>query len=108
MITMFTYLWFVILSILVWFHKRKIFGEILMPIAAIAIFIYFLMATSGALTPFVIAVGNLDCVEDNQCIRAGYVGEVCSSIYKPVYTTYSPNLKPLSNCRCIENSCVGS
>jgi hypothetical protein len=107
-LAIFAWSWFAILSIFGWIHHRKWLPETFMPVLSILLFVYLLMQTSGALTPFVITVGNLDCATNNDCIRAGYVGEVCTSVYKSVYTTYSIGMKPLTNCICLNNHCVGN
>lgn len=108
LLAFFSWALYISFSILAWVHKKKWFSESIMPLMSVLIFVYLFMLTSGALTPFVQTVGNLDCVTDNDCIRAGYVGEVCTSVYKPVYTTYLTGMKPLTNCECVKNVCVGS
>lgn len=106
--TFFTLAWFVLLSITAWIEKKQWFHELIFPAVTAILFIYVFLLTSGTLGPFFLHTTLIDCTTDHDCIRAGYVGEVCTSVYKPAYTTYDPDLEPLTECVCRTGTCVGS
>jgi glucan phosphoethanolaminetransferase (alkaline phosphatase superfamily) len=107
-VAFFGVMWFVILTFFSWLQKRRWLPEVFLPSITILLLIYLVFMTSGSLTPLALELGAVDCVTSDDCIRAGYVGEVCTSVYKHAYTTYSTGIKPLEKCVCMNNRCIGS
>ena len=104
----FALFWFALLSVFAWVEKKQLIHELVLPVITGILFVYIFMITSGLLGPFFLHTSLIECTSNNDCIRAGYVGEVCASVYKPVYTTYSSDLRPLTDCVCSAGNCVGS
>jgi hypothetical protein len=107
-VVFFTILWIFILSVAHWVQKQKWFNRLIIPVIVVCIFIYFVLATSGMLRPAILESGAVECTVGSDCIRAGYCGEICASVYRPIYTTYSENCQPLTTCSCINYKCTGT
>ncbi len=101
-------MWIIILSIAVWAHVKRIVHEVVIPVIIAFFVIFILGVTSGAFPQLFLETDAIECVTSEDCMLAGYCGEVCTSVYQPVYTTFDPNCEPLDSCVCIENKCVGS
>lgn len=100
--------WLALLTLFSWVQKTGKVHEMILPIVAVTIFGYMLFLVSGTIGPLFVHTGLVECIENTDCIKAGYVGEVCTSIYRPVYTEYKDGLKPVDTCSCIENKCIGT
>lgn len=103
-----TIVWFGIFTVCHAVQRSGVVHELVIPIIAALIFIYLAFVVSGTMGMFFLQTGLVECVNNEDCLRAGYVGEVCTSVYRPVYTEYSPDMAPLQKCSCIANKCVGS
>lgn len=103
-----TFVWFGVLSVFSVIQKTGKINELFLPILSAIFFVYLAFLVSGTFGSLFMSTGLMECVSNDDCLRAGYVGEVCTSAYRPVYTQYSPDLKPLQKCSCVENKCVGS
>lgn len=101
-------IWMVLLTAGHWVQKQRWINRLVIPILIFAIFIYFIFATSGMIRPFMLESGAAECTVPSDCVRAGYCGEVCASVYRPIYTTYSEDCHPLQSCGCLDYKCVGS
>lgn len=103
-----TLVWFGVLSVFSVIQKTGKLNELFLPIISAIFFFYLAFLVSGTFGLLFMHTGLVECVSNDDCIRAGYVGEVCTSVYRPVYSQYSPDMKPLQKCSCVENKCVGS
>jgi hypothetical protein len=103
-----TFVWFGVLSAFSVIQKTGKINEMFLPVLSAIFFVYLAFLVSGTLGSLFLHTGLVECISNDDCIRAGYVGEVCTSVYHPVYTKYSPDLKPLEKCSCIANKCTGS
>lgn len=106
-VAFFTIFWFITTTIAIWIQRRRFFSDMIIPAIFIFLFIYIIIITSGVFQPIALEAG-VECITNEDCILAGYCGEVCNSIYRPVYTTESPICEPLNKCICLENKCIGS
>jgi len=102
-----TLVWFGIFSLFSMLQKTGFVHELLFPILSTLFFVYMAFLVSGTMGQLFLHTGLVECINSEDCIRAGYVGEVCTSVYRPVYTQYSPDLMPLTSCGCAENKCIG-
>lgn len=99
---------FAIFSIFSAIQKSGFVHEMIFPVLSILIIAYMALIISGTMSSLFLNAGLVECVNNDDCIRAGYIGETCTSVYRPVYTQYSPDMKPLEKCGCVANKCVGS
>ena len=107
-IVFFFILWLLIISVAIWTHTRRWTHDLVIPAIVVFMVLFILMTTTGALPRLLLETNAIECVTNDDCILAGYCGEVCVGAYQKVYTTFDPNCQPLEFCGCIENKCVGS
>ncbi|MDD5182354.1 MAG: hypothetical protein PHC66_04260 [Candidatus Nanoarchaeia archaeon] len=99
---------FAVFSVFSAVQKSGVVHEMFFPVVSLVIVAYMALAVSGAMSSLFLNAGLMECVNNDDCIRAGYIGETCTSVYRPVYTQYTPDMKPLEKCGCVENKCIGS